>query len=120
MGLALEECLKKKTLERNSLALEKSSVMHSNGLGLLFWPQRCALLCQQPSRKMDMVRRGRNKETVKKKKSRVILEQPQKNVKGMHISYCVCVYFLQVTHSHQNQEFQFFSGEKTDRIIFID
>lgn len=67
-----------------------------------------------------MVRRERNKETVKKKKSRVILEQPQKNVKGIHISYCVCVYSLELTHSRRNQEFQFFSGEQTDRIIFID
>lgn len=67
MGLALEESLekKKKTLERNSLVLGKSSVRHSNGLGLLFWPQRCVLPCQQPSRQLDMVRRGRNKERVK-------------------------------------------------------
>lgn len=68
MGLALEECLKKKILERNSLALEKSSVMHSNGLGLLFWPQRCVLLCQQPSRKLDMVRRGKKQRNSKKEK----------------------------------------------------
>lgn len=68
-GWSWKKVLKKKTLERNSLVLGKSSVMNYSGLGLLFWPQRCVLSCQQPSRQLDMVRRGRNKETVKKRKN---------------------------------------------------
>lgn len=45
---------------------------------------------------------------------------PRKNVKRIHMSYCVYVYALELTHCHQNQEFQIFSGDQTDRIIFID
>lgn len=64
--------------------------------------------------------RKKQRKSKKGKKSQVILEQPQINVKGIHISYCVCVYSLELTHSCRNQKFQFFSHDQTDIIIFID